>query len=336
MELTRRTLVLLLAAALYGAGSRPARAQSDALPSWNDGAVKKSIIDFVARVSTQGGADFVPPAERIAVFDNDGTLWCEQPVYFQAAFALDRVKAMAAQHPEWKQQQPFKAFLAGDRKALAEQGEKAVLTLVAAAHSGMTTDEFAMSVAEWLATAKHPRFNRPYNELIYQPMVELLAYLRANGFKTFIVSGGGVEFVRAASERLYGVGPDNVVGSAVEVGFERRDGRVVLVRQAKLLGSPNEGEPKAINIQAHIGRRPIFAAGNSAGDREMLEYATTGEHPSLAIVVDHDDAEREYAYAGKAMTNPDAEAIAETAARFGWTVVSMRDDWGRVFAEPAP
>ena len=186
----------------------------DHLASWNDGATKKAITDFVARVTTQGGADFVPPAERIAMFDNDGTLWCEQPIYFQAAFALDRVKAMAPSHPEWKTQQPFKAFLAGDKKALAEQGDKGLLTLVAATHSGMTTDEFAKSVADWLATARHPRFNRPYNELIYQPMVELLAYLRANGFKTFIVSGGGVEFMRVWAEKAYGIPPEQVVGSS--------------------------------------------------------------------------------------------------------------------------
>jgi phosphoglycolate phosphatase-like HAD superfamily hydrolase len=194
-------------------------AQIDPLPSWNDGAVKKSITGFVARVTAQGG-DFVPTEQRIAVFDNDGTLWCEQPIYFQAAFALDRVKAMAPQHPEWKDQQPFKAFLSGDKKVLAEQGAKGLLTLVEAAHSGMTTHVFAGLVADWLTTARHPRFNRPYNELIYQPMVELLAYLRGNGFKTFIVSGGGVEFMRVWAEQAYGIPPEQVVGSSGAVKFE--------------------------------------------------------------------------------------------------------------------
>jgi phosphoserine phosphatase len=227
------------------------------------------------------------------------------------------------------------ALLAGDLAAAHAVGEAELADVLLSTHAGLTAEEFAAIAAGWLTEAQHPRFERPYADLVYAPMLELIDLLRGAGFAVFVVTGGGVEFVRAASERLYGVGPDNVVGSAVQVGFERRDGRVVLVRQAKLLGSPNEGAPKAINIQAHIGRRPIFAAGNSAGDREMLEYVTTGEHPSLAIVIDHDDAEREYAYAGKALTDPDAEAIADTAARFGWTVVSMRDDWARVFAEAA-
>jgi phosphoserine phosphatase len=305
------------------------------LPSWNDGAAKSAILGFVARVTAEGGPGHVPPADRVAVIDNDGTLWCERPAYVQAMFLLGRLHEQAQADPELARRPVVQALLAGDLAAAHAAGPAELADVLLSTHAGLTAEEFAAVAAGWLADARHPRFERPYADLVYAPMLELIDLLRGAGFGVFVVTGGGVEFVRAASERLYGVGPDNVVGSAVQVGFERRDGRVVLVRQAKLLGSPNEGEPKAINIQAHIGRRPIFAAGNSAGDREMLEYATTAEHPSLAIVVDHDDAEREYAYAGKSVTNPDAEAITDTAARFGWTVVSMRDDWARVFAEPA-
>ena len=307
---------------------------AEPLASWNDGPVKSSILDFVARVTAEGGPDHVPPADRIAVLDNDGTLWCERPAYVQAMFILGRLKEQAAADPELARRPVVQALLAGDLGAAHQAGAAEMADVLLSTHAGLTAEEFAAVAAGWLAEAQHPRFARPFADLAYAPMIELMVLLRDAGFSVFVVTGGGVEFVRAASERLYGVGPDNVVGSAVEVGFERRDGRVVLVRQAKLLGSPNEGEPKPINIQAHIGRRPIFAAGNSAGDREMLEYATTGEHPSLAIVINHDDAEREYAYEGKAVTDPGAEAIADTAARFGWTVVSMRDDWARVFAEP--
>ncbi|MES1193077.1 MAG: HAD family hydrolase [Solirubrobacterales bacterium] len=305
------------------------------LSSWNDGAAKSAILDFVGRVTAEGGPDYVPPGDRVAVIDNDGTLWCERPAYVQAMFLLGRLHEQAEADPELARRPVVQALLAGDLAAAHAAGPAELADVLLSTHSGLTAEEFATVAEGWLAEAQHPRFGQPYADLVYAPMLELIDLLRGADFGVFVVTGGGVEFVRAASERLYGVGPDNVVGSAVQVGFERRDGRVVLVRQAKLLGSPNEGEPKAINIQAHIGRRPIFAAGNSAGDREMLEYVTTGEHPSLAIVIDHDDAEREYAYAGKAVTNPDAEAIADTAAHFGWTVVSMRDDWARVFAEPA-
>ncbi len=304
------------------------------LASWNEGPAKAAIVDFVARVTAEGGPDHVPPADRIAVLDNDGTLWCERPAYAQAMFILGRLREQAAADPELARRPVVQALLAGDLGAAHAAGPAEMAEVLLSTHAGLTTEEFAAAASGWLAEAQHPRFARPFADLVYAPMIELIELLRDADFSVFVVTGGGVEFVRAASERLYGIGPDNVVGSAVQVGFERRDGRVVLVRQAKLLGSPNEGEPKPINIQAHIGRRPILAAGNSAGDREMLEYATTGEHPALAIIVDHDDAEREYAYAGKALTDPDAEAIADTAARFGWTVVSMREDWARVFAEP--
>jgi phosphoserine phosphatase len=306
------------------------------LPSWNDGAAKAAILDFVTRVTAENGPDYVRPADRIAVLDNDGTLWCERPAYVQAMFILGRLHVQAAADPALAARPVVQALLAGDLGAAHAAGPAELADVLLSTHAGLTAEEFAAVAEDWLAEAQHPRFERLFADLVYAPMLELIELLRGSSFDVFVVTGGGVEFVRAASERLYGIGPDNVVGSAVHVGFERRDGRVVLVRQAKLLGSPNEGEPKPINIQAHVGRRPIFAAGNSAGDREMLEYATTGEHPSLAVVVDHDDAEREYAYAGKSVTNPDAEAIADTAARHGWTVVSMRDDWSRVFAEPRP
>jgi phosphoserine phosphatase len=308
---------------------------AEPLASWNDGAAKSAILEFVARVTAAGGPDRVAPAERIATIDNDGTLWCERPAYVQAMFLLGRLHEQAAADPELARRPVVQALLTGDLGAAHAAGPAELADVLLSTHAGLTTDEFAAVAEGWLAEAQHPRFERPFADLVYAPMLELIELLRGAGFGVFVVTGGGVEFVRAASERLYGVGPDNVVGSAVQVGFERRDGRVVLVRQAKLLGSPNEGEPKVINIQAHIGRRPIFAAGNSAGDREMLEYATTGEHPSLAVVIDHDDAEREYAYAGKSVTDPDAEEIVDTATRHGWTVVSMRDDWARVFAEPA-
>lgn len=310
----------------------PALSQRDPLPSWNDGAAKKSITDFVAKVTAQGGSDFVPPAERIAVFDNDGTLWCEQPVYFQAAFALDRVKAMAAQHPEWKQQQPFKAFLAGDRKALAEQGEKGLLTLVAAAHSGMTTDDFAKSVADWLATAKHPRFNRPYNELVYQPMVELLAYLRTSGFKTFIVSGGGVEFMRVWAEKAYGIPPEQVVGSSGVVKFQMGpDGKPSLLKTAKVQFI-DDGPGKPVGINMMIGRRPIFAFGNSDGDQQMLQWTMAGSGARFAGIVHHTDAAREYAYDRPSKIGQLDKAWDEAKAK-GWTVVDMKSDWNKVFPQ---
>jgi len=302
------------------------------LPSWNDGAARTAIVDFVEAVTEEGGTDFVPPAERIAVLDNDGTLWCERPAYVQAMFVIRRLGDAAAARPELARQPVVKALLAGDLETAHQYGIEAIAGVLLELDAGRTTEEFTRDAADWLAAAKHPRFGVRFRELTYSPMLELMDLLRAREFRVFIVTGGGVEFVRAVGEELYGVPPDDIVGSAVQVSFERRDGRVVLVRQAAMLGSPNEGPPKAVNIQAHIGRRPILAAGNSAGDREMLEYAHTGERPSLCLVVDHDDAEREYAYAGAAVTDPDAEPIVDTASRLGWTVVSMRRDWNRVFA----
>jgi phosphoglycolate phosphatase-like HAD superfamily hydrolase len=319
---------MVVLALVYAAN---AFAQTDPLPSWNDGAAKKSITDFVAKVTTQGSADFVPPAERIAVFDNDGTLWCEQPIYFQAAFALDRVRAMAKDHPEWKNQQPFKAFLAGDKQALASQGEKGLLTLVGIAHAGMTTDEFAKSVADWLATAKHPRFNRPYNELVYQPMVELLAHLRANGFKTFIVSGGGVEFMRVWAEKAYGIPPEQVVGSSGEAKFEMgADGKPRLMKLPKV-EFIDDGPGKPVGINRFIGRRPILAFGNSDGDHQMLQWTMAGSGARFAGIVHHTDEQREYAYDRTSKIGKLDKAWDEAKAK-GWTVVDMKQDWKKVFA----
>jgi phosphoglycolate phosphatase-like HAD superfamily hydrolase len=306
-----------------------ASAQSDQLPSWNDGGAKTAITDFVARV-TNGGADFVPPAERIATFDNDGTLWCEQPNYFQAIFALDRVRAMAPQNPEWKEQEPFKAFLSDDEGALAAQGEKGLLTLVAAAHSGMTTVAFSRFVADWLAEARHPRFNRPYNELVYQPMIELLDYLRANGFKTFIVSGGGVEFIRVWAEKAYGIPPEQVVGSSGVTQYEiAADGRPVLMKFAKV-EFVDDGPGKPVGINRFIGRQPIFAFGNSDGDLQMLQWTTAGSGARFAGIVHHTDAAREYAYDRDSKVGKLDKAWDEAKLR-GWTVVDMKTDWREIF-----
>jgi phosphoserine phosphatase len=302
------------------------------LASWKQGPARTAILDFVDRVSEQGGTDYVPPTERVAVLDNDGTLWCERPTYPQALFVFARLHDAVAARPELAEQPVVKALVAGDLAAAQQFGMEAIAGVLLELDAGRTTEEFARDAADWLAAAKHPRFGVPFRELTYSPMLELMDLLRARDFRVFIVTGGGVEFVRAVGDELYGVPTDDVVGSAVQVEFERRDGRIVLVRKAAMLGSPNEGPPKAVNIQAHIGRRPILAAGNSAGDREMLEYAHTGERPSLCLIVDHDDAEREYSYAGAAVTDPNAEPIIDTASRLGWTVVSMRRDWNRVFA----
>jgi phosphoglycolate phosphatase-like HAD superfamily hydrolase len=268
-----------------------AAAADDPLPSWNDGAAKRAIVDFVQRVTTPGGKDFVPPPERIATFDNDGTLWAEQPIYFQFAFVSDRIKVLAPQHPEWKTTQPYKAVLDGDMKALAAAGEKGFLELMAVTHTGMTIDEFSKIVADWTATAQHPRFKRPYIECVYQPMLELLAYLRANGFKTFIVSGGGVEFMRVFAEKVYGIPPEQVVGSSGVVKFQMgADGKPVLLKEAKV-EFIDDGPGKPVGINRFIGRRPIFAFGNSDGDQQMLEWTAAGSGARFMGLVHHTDAE---------------------------------------------
>jgi phosphoglycolate phosphatase-like HAD superfamily hydrolase len=332
MEITRRTMVVLLGSALCAAGSRPALAQTDPLPSWNDGAVKKSITDFVARVTTQGGLDFVPVPERIATFDNDGTLWVEQPFYSQLAFALDRVKALAPQHPEWKNMQPFKALLAGDKQALAAAGKDGLLQIMAVTHAGMTVEDFTKIVIDWTATARHPRFNRPYTELVYQPMLELLAYLRANGFKTFIVSGGGIEFMRPWTERVYGIPPEQVVGSSGVVKYQiGTDGKPELMKLAKI-EFIDDGPGKPVGINRFIGRRPIFAFGNSDGDLQMLQWTTAGKGRRFAGLVHHTDSEREYAYDRDSKVGKLDKALDEATAK-GWTVVDMKRDWKTIFPE---
>jgi phosphoglycolate phosphatase-like HAD superfamily hydrolase len=311
--------------------SSTARAQTpDPLPSWNSGAAKKSITDFVARVTEAGDPDFVPAAARIATFDNDGTLWTEQPNYVQAVFALDRVRTLAPQHPEWKSEQPFKAVLDNDMKTLAALGEKGILTVMMATHAGMTTDEFRKTVLDWLATARHPRFHRPYTDLVYQPMIELLTYLHGNGFKNFIVSGGGVEFMRPWVEKVYGIPPQQVVGSSGVVKFEvGADGKPVLIKLAQV-EFVNEGPGKPVGINRFIGRRPIFAFGNSDGDQQMLEWTTAGGGARLAGLVHHTDAAREYAYDRHSPVGRLDKALDEATAK-GWTVVDMKRDWKVVF-----
>ncbi len=331
---SRRILLSALASApaLTGLlGTNSALAQADPLPSWNEGSTKSSITNFVARVTTQGGPDFVPPDQRVAVFDNDGTLWIEQPMYVQFAFILDRVKALAPQNPAWKTKQPFKAVLDGDMKALAASGEKGLVELMAVTHAGMTVDEFAKIVTDWLATARDPKFKKPYTELVYQPMQEVLAYLRANGFKTFIVSGGGIEFMRPWSERAYGIPPEQVVGSSIKTRFEMRDGQPRLFRLPQI-NFIDDKTGKPVGINEHIGRRPIAAFGNSDGDLEMLQWTTmSGSGARLGVIVHHTDAEREYAYDRKSHVGK-LDLALDGAATNEWTVVDMKQDWKRVFA----
>ena len=273
-------LAFLLCLNLVVATSIGARAAGDALPSWNDGPAKAAIVDFVTRVTTEGGADFVPVAERIATFDNDGTLWSEQPLYFQFIFMMDRVKALAPQHPEWQTEEPFRSVLAGDTKGALGGGEAGLVKLTMATHAGMTTDEFSKIVTDWLAKARHPKLKRPYTEMVYQPMLELLAYLRANGFKTYIVSGGGIEFIRTFAEKVYGVPPEQVIGSSIKTKFEMRGGKPVIVRLAEV-DFIDDGPGKPVGIQKFIGRRPIAAFGNSDGDLQMLQWTTAGDRPAF-------------------------------------------------------
>jgi len=317
--------LLLLAGTLAG----QALAQTDPLPSWNDTAPKKAIISFVEQVTRPGSPNFVPPEERIAVFDNDGTLWAEQPLYFQFLFAIDRVKDLAPQHPEWKTQEPFASLLKGDVKGALAGGEHALVEIVAATHSGMTTEEFKQIVRDWLATAKHPKSQRPYTDMAYQPMLELLDYLRANGFKTFIVSGGGIEFMRAFAEEVYGIPPEQVVGSAGKLNFEMRQGKPVLVKQPAV-HFVNDKEGKPIGIQRFIGHRPVAAFGNSDGDLQMLMWTDAGDGGRFCLLVHHTDSEREWAYDRASSIGRLDKALDEAKAK-KWTVVDMKDDWKRVF-----
>lgn len=323
-----RVLETLTLLAILAATALPA---AEPLPSWRDGAAKRRIVDFVRAVTTPGSPGYVLPAERIAVFDNDGTLWSEQPLYVQFQFAIDRVRVLAPQHPEWRDRPPLRAALAGDLPALAASGEGGVVELVTATHGGMTSEQFATVVGDWLASARHPTRGRPYTELVYQPMLELLDYLRANGFQTWIVTGGGVEFVRAFAEPRYGVPPHQVIGSTVRTAYEVRDGVPSLVRLAEI-DFVDDRAGKPVGIQAAIGRRPIAAFGNSDGDFEMLEWTTAGAGARLGMLVHHDDAEREVAYDRAAAVGRLARGLDEAPAR-GWTVISMRDDWHRVFPE---
>ena len=321
------TLIVAVACTLTLVASS---AGADPLPSWNDGATKTSMVSFVEAVTTKGGAGFVAPAERIAVFDNDGTLWTEQPAYVQAVFALDRVKALAPAHPEWKTTQPFQAVLEGDMKAVAASGEKGLVELVMATHAGMTTDEFAKIVTEWLAATRDPRFHRPYTDLVYQPMIELLAYLRDNGFKTYVVSGGGIEFMRPWTERVYGIPPEQVVGSSIVTEFRLTDGTPSLVRLPKI-DFIDDKAGKPVGINKFIGRRPVFAFGNSDGDQQMLEWTAAGSGERFMGIVHHTDAAREWAYDRESHVGRLDKALDEARAK-GWAVVDMKTDWKRVFA----
>jgi phosphoserine phosphatase len=302
---------------------------ADPLPSWNDGKAKQSIVAFVEKVKKEGSPDFVPVPERIATFDNDGTLWAEQPMYFQLLFALDRVKALAPQHPEWKDKEPFASLLKGDVKGALAGGEPAIFQIVTATHAGMTTEEFEKIVKDWIATARHPKTKKPYTEMVYQPMLELLGYLRANGFKTFIVSGGGVEFMRPWTDEVYGIPPEQVIGSTIKTKFEMRDGKPVIMRLAELdFIDDKAGKPVAIN--KFIGRRPIAAFGNSDGDLQMLQWTAAGSGMRFMGLVHHTDADREWAYDRKSHIGTLDKALDEAKAK-GWSVVDMKKDWKWVF-----
>ena len=302
---------------------------ADPLPSWTDGAAKTAILEFVAAVTNENGKDYVEPAERIAVFDHDGTLWVEYPMYTQLLFAFERVKELAPQHPEWKTTQPFKALLEGDMKTVGASGMKGLMEIVVATHSGMTAAEFEAEASEWLATAKHPRFDRLYSEAIYQPQLELLAYLRANGFKTFIVSGGGIQFMRPITEKNYGIPPDQVVGSSAVTEFQMKGGKPALVRQPKI-DFVNDKAGKPVGIYEHIGQRPILAFGNSDSDMQMIEYTVAGEGRRLGLFVHHTDADREYAYDRKSHVGTLDKALDQADAN-GWIIVDMKKDWQTIF-----
>jgi hypothetical protein len=330
----RRSFISVLAGVLVGVTlsfgwSSGASSQTDPLPSWNDTAAKQAIVEFVDRITKVGGPDFVTPAERIATFDNDGTLWVEQPMYVQMAFALDRIKALAPLHPDWKNKQPFKAVLEGDMRGLAKSGEHGLMELIAESHAGMTTAEFEKIVTDWLATARDVRFKRPYTELVYQPMLELLAYLRANDFKTYIVSGGGVEFMRPWTKRVYGIPPEQVVGSSIKTKFVMRDGRPTLFRLPEV-NFIDDKTGKPVGINEHIGRRPIAAFGNSDGDLEMLQWSTMADGVRFGMIVHHTDAEREYAYDRKSQFGR-LDVALDLAALNKWTVVDMKRDWKVIF-----
>ena len=326
-----KSLTLLFATLVNLGLSSAAAVASDSsvLPSWNDNKSRQNIIEFVEAATNKSSPDFVPAAERVAVFDNDGTLWSEKPVYFQLLFAIDRVKALAAKHPQWKSTQPFKAVLDNDMDALADSGEEGLLKLIMATHAGNTTEEFTGIIMDWLAEAKHPRFKRPFNELVYLPMLEVLTYLRDNGFKTFIVSGGGIEFMRPWVELVYGIPPEQVVGSSIKTKFEMRDGKPVLVRLPEV-NFIDDKEGKPVGINQHIGRRPIAAFGNSDGDLQMLQWTAAGKGRRLMVIVHHTDDEREWAYDKDSHVGRLDKALKE-ADQHDWTVVDMKKDWKLIY-----
>lgn len=320
---------LLVAAPLVAAAAVASAA--DPLPSWTDGASKKSIVEFVARVTRENSTDYVAPRERIAVFDNDGTLWAEQPYYFQLAFALERVRTLASVHPEWRTTAPFKAVLAGDTEALIASGQQGLVQIVAASHSGITTEDFNTIVGSWLVTAKHPRFERPYTELAYRPMLELLDYLRSQGFKTFIVSGGGVEFIRVFAEQVYGIPPEQVVGSSGATKFVAvgTNGKPALIKEPQI-EFVDDGPGKPPGIHRFIGRRPLLAIGNSDGDLQMLQWTAGGPGPRFVALIHHTDTDREYAYDRHSRVGKLDKALDE-AQRQQWLIVDMKQDWQRIF-----
>jgi len=328
------TVLAVVSIAFLSSCSHPAdheqtAAVNDPLAAWNEGDAKQAILDFVATVTDPASPDFVPEAERIATFDNDGNLWAEKPVYFQLLFAIDRVKALAPEHPEWKGQQPFKSVLEDDMESLLAQGEHGLIQLVMATHAGMTTEEFERTVSEWLDSARHPTTGRPFTEMVYQPMLEVLDHLRANGFKTFIVSGGGIEFMRPWTEKVYGIPPEQVIGSSIKTAYEVRDGEPVLMRLPEM-NFIDDKEGKPVGINSHIGRRPIAAFGNSDGDFQMLEWTTADDGARLGVLIHHTDGEREWAYDRESHIGRLARGLDEADAR-GWIVVSMKDDWRRIF-----
>lgn len=324
--------MLSIAACAVAAAVLVKPAMADPLPSWNDGAGKQAIVDFVESVTTEGGPDYVVPSERIAVFDNDGTLWGEQPVYVQLAFVLDRVKELAPQHPEWNTTEPFRSVLADDLAGVAASGEKGLVEMVAATHAGMTSEEFERIASDWIATARHPESGKPYTEHVFQPMIELIGYLKDNSFKVFIVSGGGVEFMRPWTEEIYGIPPENVVGSSIKTKYEElRDGEPAVVRLPEI-DFIDDKAGKPVGIHKFIGQRPIAAFGNSDGDFEMLEWTTSGPGRRFGALVHHDDAEREYAYDRDSHIGKLARGLDEAPAR-GWTIISMKDDWKVIYPE---
>jgi phosphoglycolate phosphatase-like HAD superfamily hydrolase len=320
-----RTLIALACSLLAVA----AAAQADPLPSWNDTDTKQAIIGFVDAVTDEASPDYVQPAERVATFDNDGCLWAEKPVYFQLLFAIDRVKAVAPNHPEWQNEEPFRSVIAGDMQGVMASGEEGLLKLVAASHGGITTDQFSAAVRDWLDTARHPETGMAYDAMVYQPMLELLEYLRDNGFKTFIVSGGGIDMIRVFAEDVYGIPPEQVVGSSLEATFEMRDGEPVIIKQPTI-GFIDDKAGKPVGIHQHIGRRPIFAAGNSDGDLQMLQWTAAGDGLSFCLLVHHTDADREWAYDRDSHVGRLDAALDEADAN-GWTVVDMAEDWATVF-----